>query len=189
MKHFWESIDGWFNFQGIYGSQVALANDGAHFVEVGAWLGKSTSFMAVEIINSDKKIQFDVVDTWKGSTEHWNHPDIKKHGTILHKFNENTRSVRHIINPIQKPSVEASKLYKDKSLDFVFIDAAHDFKNVKNDILAWFPKIKINGTLAGHDIHFNGVRRAVNEVLKEYDVYRNSWLVRKNPFKQSLISH
>ena len=64
MEHFYQNIQGWFSFAGIYSDQVKLAQDGAHFVEVGAWLGKSTAFMGVEIINSGKKIKFDVIDIW-----------------------------------------------------------------------------------------------------------------------------
>ena len=42
----------------------------AHFVEIGSYKGRSSSYMAVEIVNSGKSITFDCVDTWKGSEEH-----------------------------------------------------------------------------------------------------------------------
>ena len=49
----------------------------AHFVEVGSYKGRSTSFMAVEIANSGKQIKFDCVDTWEGSPEHQEGGDIE----------------------------------------------------------------------------------------------------------------
>lgn len=67
-------------------------------------------------------------------------------------------------------SISASKRFKDNSLDFVFIDAAHDYESVKADILAWLPKVKNNGILAGHDYYpehpeYCGVYQAVHEIF------------------------
>ena len=57
-KHFFRNIDGWFarEQQLLYKNQVKQANDGYHFVEIGSWKGRSSSYMGVEIINSGKKI-------------------------------------------------------------------------------------------------------------------------------------
>ena len=149
--------------------------DGAHFVEVGSWKGRSSAFMAVEVINSNKNIKFDCVDTWLGSEEHLDpnnryfNPELVKDRDWLFKyFLNSTQTVSHIINPIRKTSIEASNLYQDRSLDFVFIDAAHDYENVKADIEAWYPKVKIGGYIGGHDYpEFEGVKRAVDEFLKQ----------------------
>jgi hypothetical protein len=72
MEHFYnENIFGenWFDYSELYKSQVNKAIDGSHFVEVGSWKGRSSAFMAVEIINSGKKIKFDCVDTWTGTED------------------------------------------------------------------------------------------------------------------------
>ena len=45
-------------------------------MEVGSFLGKSAVFMAVEIINSGKRIKFDCIDHWKGSEEHCDNENI-----------------------------------------------------------------------------------------------------------------
>lgn len=50
---------------------------------------------------------------------------------------------------IRKTSEEASKYFKDNSLDFVFIDGDH--MDVANDIKYWEPKVKIGGYVMGHD--------------------------------------
>lgn len=49
------------------------------------------------------------------------------------------------------PSVKAAKRFEDESLDFVFIDADHSDRAVREDIAAWLPKVKIGGLLCGHD--------------------------------------
>jgi predicted O-methyltransferase YrrM len=66
---------------------------------------------------------------------------------------------------IKKTSVEAAKIVEDCSLDFVFIDANHSYKSVKEDIEAWLPKVRVGGLLTGHDYsnQFPGVVRAVKE--------------------------
>lgn len=51
------------------------------------------------------------------------------------------------------PSLEAVKTISDSSLDFVYIDGDHEPPAPKQDIEAWWPKVKIGGYLAGHDIH------------------------------------
>ena len=53
MKHFYQDIQGWFDFQNLYKDMVRKHNN-AKFVEVGAWKGKSTCFLAVEILNQKK---------------------------------------------------------------------------------------------------------------------------------------
>ena len=43
----------------------------------------------------------------------------------------------------------------DGSVDLAFIDAAHDYRNVRADVLAYWPKLKPDGVLAGHDfLHY-----------------------------------
>jgi predicted O-methyltransferase YrrM len=61
-------------------------------------------------------------------------------------------------------SLDAAKLIPDESLDFVFIDANHDYEFVKEDINAWFPKVRRDGIVSGHDYKsFEGVTKAVDE--------------------------
>lgn len=48
-------------------------------------------------------------------------------------------------------SHEQAASFDDGFLDFAYIDANHDYKWVKQDVEAWWPKIKPGGILAGHD--------------------------------------
>lgn len=176
MEHFHTTIQGWTDFEDIYQEMVASAVAPAHFVEVGSWTGRSAAFMAVEIVNSDKAIKFDCVDTWLGSHEHTDpssalfEPELANDKDWLYaNFLKNTQPALAFINPVRLPSVEAAALYADNSLDFVFIDAAHDYENVKADITAWYPKVKVGGTIAGHDYGWSGVHAAVNEYLVSVD--------------------
>jgi predicted O-methyltransferase YrrM len=163
MEHIYQNIDGWFSFPRLYSYAVEKFND-AKFVEIGAWLGKSTSYLAVEIANSNKNIEFYSVDTWEGSPEHVNDPLLQNDG-LWKSFLENTKSVSSYIKPLRMTSVEASKQFEDNSLDFIFIDGAHGYEYVKEDIEHWFPKLKKDGIIAGHDYNagWEGVNKAVDE--------------------------
>ena len=48
-------------------------------------------------------------------------------------------------------SVEASKLFADSQLDYIYIDARHDYAGVLEDLNAWWDKLKTGGLFAGHD--------------------------------------
>ena len=54
---------------------------------------------------------------------------------------------------IKKYSVEAAKEVPDGSLDFVYIDAAHDYDNVMKDLEAWTYKVRIGGIVSGDDFY------------------------------------
>lgn len=168
MNHFYENIQGWFGFIDFYQKMAKQLPNNSHIVEVGAWKGQSTAFMAVEIINSGKKIQFDVIDTWLGSEEGIHQTDTMIISNSLYQhFLDNMKPVEGYYTPRRMTSLEAASTYNDNSLDLVFLDAEHDYNNVREDILAWLPKVKFGGVLAGDDYASNwpGVVRAVNELL------------------------
>jgi hypothetical protein len=96
-----------------------------------------------------------------------------------------------IITFIKDTSFNAIKKVDDNSLDFVYIDAAHDYKNVKQDISIWFPKVKTGGVLGGHDMSANyiGLCRAVIEFVYENNLPINGknldwWVIKKTPKEQ-----
>lgn len=63
----------------------------------------------------------------------------------------------------------AAEQVEDGWADFVFIDAAHSYAAVKQDIEAWRPKVRPGGWLGGHDYHpaFPGVVKAVDEAFRK----------------------
>ena len=178
MNHFYKNIQGWFLYSRTYDLVINLARDGSHFVEVGSWRGRSTSYMAVNILNSGKKIQFDAVDTWEGTPNEDNHttdPAIIN-GTLYNEFLSNIAPVKDIINPIKMSSREAVSLYKDNSLDFVLIDGSHEYEEVKHDITEWLKKVKPGGIIAGDDYTnwWPGVVQAVNELVPTAQFFEES---------------
>jgi beta-1,4-mannosyl-glycoprotein beta-1,4-N-acetylglucosaminyltransferase len=178
-------VEGFFTDQDFefYRFAVAQAPAVAHFVEVGSFKGRSSSYMAVEIARSLKCIDFDCVDTWQGSEEHqvgaqFADADVIEN-RLLEKFIQNMEPAKGYYRPIQATSLEASQLYDNDSIDFVFIDAAHDYDNVKADILAWLPKVKPGGIVSGHDWPHPPVKQAVIECLGLVQTMGDCWYCRR----------
>src|SRR5690348_68447 len=62
----YEHVPGWFDFADIYDHILERARDGAVFAEVGAYLGRSSLYLASRIQRSGKNIRLYVVDRWDG---------------------------------------------------------------------------------------------------------------------------
>jgi predicted O-methyltransferase YrrM len=159
-------IPGYFNGEILYKKTADMFPDNSRFVEVGCLFGRSTCFMAQRLKKKHKKIRFDVIDTFEGSPEHY---PLLQGKSFYETFCRYMRAagVLDMLTVKQARSEKAAYDYADGSLDFVYIDAAHDFESVKRDIDAWLPKVKNGGILAGDDYipSWQGVIDAVNEKL------------------------
>ena len=66
---------------------------------------------------------------------------------------------------IRKASSDAVQHFKDRSLDFVYIDGDHNFKHVAEDIYEWAWKVRIGGVVSGHE-YFSTDPRAQNVICQ-----------------------
>jgi hypothetical protein len=179
MEHFYESIEGWFTFQQLYQSMVNQATDNSLFIEVGTWKGRSAAFMAVEILKSGKKIKFDCIDPFI-AVEGVPGFDIT-HEELKRTFIENMKPVEGHYTLYPEASPAPATYYKDKSVDFIFIDGSHTHEDVCADIMGWMPKMKIGGVISGHDYDelSCGVRSAVNQIFgdKNWSDGNGCWVI------------
>lgn len=175
MKHFYNNIFGFFNFQDIYSEMVDKFDNNSHFIEIGGFLGCSSVYMGVEILNSGKNIKFDVIDKWDFN---WK----LENGDVINTYTEfikNIKPLKKIIKPIKSFSKDIVDNYENESIDFIFIDADHEYEGIMNDIKIWYPKVKRGGIIAGHDYveAFSGVIKAVNEYFTDdFEIKGTSWL-------------
>lgn len=166
----WRDIDGYWT-QGdaeFYEHFVSHMPVGARVVEIGCFKGRSSRCLADLGIKYQKDLRITFVDTWEGSEEHQDLEDVKD-GSLFAQFVRNMDGID--FDFYRMPSVDTAEEFKDESLDFVFIDAAHDYENVCADIRAWLPKVKVGGVLAGHDWQHEPVRKAVDECLPDWQKF------------------
>jgi len=55
---------------------------------------------------------------------------------------------------IRKTSMEAVEDFADGSLDFIYIDANHDFRYIAEDLSEWTKKVRPGGIVSGHDYFY-----------------------------------
>ena len=85
------------------------------------------------------------------------------------------------VSVLRAYSLEASRLFVDGHFDTVYLDADHSEAAVYADILAWWPKVRRGGYLAGHDFldeqHLH-VKPAVERWLRDEGL--ELWAVTKD---------
>lgn len=126
----------------------------------GAEVGVFAGYYSKVLLENIPELKLLAVDNWEGS---WG-----RSRDDAYKALGNNPQVRII----EKSSVEAASQVPDDSLDFVYIDAAHDYEHVKQDIEAWYPKVRAGGVLCGDDYYHmrsgnTGVIDAVDEFVAE----------------------
>ena len=177
MDHFYNLPnmgEDWFTYLRLYKEMVSRFPTGSTFVELGAYKGKSISFLTVEVINSKKDINIFCVDSWDNkvfSDAGWGEG---LGDAAYNTFIKNIEPVKDKINYIKSVSWKASEQFEDKSVDFVFVDASHDYEDVVKDLEMWIPKIKDGGVLAGHDYFHKPIRDAVRYVIGDGN-YGDPW--------------
>jgi predicted TIM-barrel fold metal-dependent hydrolase len=179
MPSHYASIEGWFDFDDIYELALGRCRAPARFVEVGAYKGRSACYMAERIRELGLDVRFDVVDTFQGD-EHIGADDLWP------AFSDNLARAGLLsgVTAHRALSVDAAQEFAPNSLDFVFIDATHTLEAVSQDIAAWWPKLKADGLIAGHDYaYFPGVKGAVDGFVGRHGLWpafrtsRASWMI------------
>lgn len=162
IPHVYHTADGWFDFSNFYHEIAEWIPANGVWVEVGVYAGKSFSFAVVECLNRGKKVDFVAVDMFP---DEWIY--IGNKPPVYEQFCKTMEPFAGHYRVEVGQSVDIAKRFQDGSIDFVFIDAAHDYGSVKADIAAWLPKVKAGGIIAGHDYEVGhpGVIRAVDEAL------------------------
>lgn len=89
------------------------------------------------------------IDAWTAYKGYRDHVSQDKLDAMYQRTEQ--RMMNYSYSARKAFSQDAVKDFEDGELDFVYIDAAHDFVNVTLDIAAWEKKVRKGGIVAGHD--------------------------------------
>ena len=153
--------------------------------EIGVFRGESSLAMLeycdvkrLYLIDPFSKDIADKANSLDGTNIHLTSDLFKQTKSKLQKYEDKivwlTGTSDSVVNQIQ-----------DNELDFIFIDGAHDYVSVHNDLVLYYNKVKMGGIISGDDFSnkffSTGIRiiEAVNDVLPpigytEIDVYKHA---------------
>lgn len=147
------------NFYSFYEEIARWIPDGGTWVEIGLAWGESFRWGVCACLNEGKNVRMVGVDAFPDA---WHH-----NGTPMEQmFHNHMQPLSGHYETIRAESSEAAAHFADGTVDFVFIDANHTAEFVRRDVLAWLPKVKKGGIIAGHDYNPpHEVKQVVDEIF------------------------
>ncbi len=141
---------------------------------VGVEIGVASGTHSREILEGLNIKKLYLIDIWKSYLM-----DGVEVACYVNYYKKVLKEFNHYKNVeiLKEHSIDATS-HVPNNLDFVYIDGNHDYEAAKEDILCWYPKVRIGGVLAGHDYldKYSGVIQAVDEFtdMHNYDKNVNS---------------
>lgn len=188
----WQEIEGWFQWRSAQEEAARRFPAGSCFIEVGTYLGRSLCSLGEVVEQSGKTFTVIGIDTCRGSgpegprrKDYHGVAVAQGSGTFAGALHRNVIECGYgdTITLLIADSVSAARLFADDSVDWVHLDARHDYASVQTDIRAWLPKIKRGGWLSGDDydeVKWPEVVRAVGDALpgaSAWSVQQWRWIV------------
>ena len=173
----WREIEGWFQWRSAQEEAVRHFPAGSRFVEVGTYLGRSLCSLAEVVAQSHRSIALVGVDTCRGSgpegprgKDYHGAAVAQGGGTFAGALHRNIVECGYgdAVTLVIADSVAASRIFADRSIDWVHLDGRHDYAGVRADIDAWLPRVRTGGWLSGDDydeVKWPEVVRAVADRL------------------------
>lgn len=137
---------------------------------VVAELGVNRGEFSKAILEITEPNKLHLVDIW-GSNRY--HDDLLKE--VCDVFSTEIKSERVQIH--RKLSTDASSDFPDNYFDLIYIDTDHSYDTTRDELIAYAPKMKSRGMIAGHDYSMGnwissyhyGVIEAVHEFCLKFD--------------------
>lgn len=148
-----------FDFASFYYRIAQELPNGCRVCEVGVADGDSALYLAKCLHSMGKDFKLYMVD----SMDYGKYEQMK---TIYQNIIKS--GLGEYIEVVPYASLEASEMFNDNFFNFVYIDSSHTYPETAEEIRAWFPKVKDEFILAGHDYNMPPVFQSVEEVVPKF---------------------
>jgi predicted O-methyltransferase YrrM len=178
-------IEGWTYPDELWTLHEAVRNFPGYLpltvVEIGSWKGRSTVALAMGLRSRGHGKVY-AIDPHTGSREH-----IDAYGAVdtFGDFLQNIRNagVADFVEAIRSPSHDARVQFEPNSVNVLFIDGSHEYRDVLQDIDDWASRLTDPAVVAFNDPLYPGVYQALREtVLKKNSPYRDARYVANTLF-------
>jgi hypothetical protein len=189
-----EDLNGWHGNHNIFGELIREINP-HKIIEVGAWHGQSTINMAKVLKEDNRDCHITTVDTWLGALEFIGSDSGDRnlrykngYPQVYYQFLSNVihNEVQDYITPLPTTSLIAARWFKKEGItaDLIYIDASHDYEDVRSDLEAYWPLLNEGGIIFGDDYNENqwpGVVGAVDEffAFTTIETIDGFWVIKK----------
>lgn len=156
-------IDGWLSdSEGELLYQLAKkVPSGQAIVELGSWKGKSTVWLA-KGTEAGQRNKVHSIDPHSGSKAHISEGETNTYTAFTNNLTK--AGVQDIVVPLVNTSAEAVKRWRE-GIGLLWIDAMHEYEDVKRDFLSWEPHLLPGARVAFHDCDQAGPAQVVEEYI------------------------
>lgn len=140
-----------------------------NILELGAFLGRST-----RAICDNTNGFVTTVDLWTQE----NNLLVADFSATFAQFKDNLKEYIDKKLFLFKMSTDSAiEILQDNGhkFDFIFIDACHEYDQVSKDIKGCLELLSPSGIISGHDFNWEGVEKAVKELIPDYKLFSNIW--------------
>ena len=173
-------VEGWLALREAWELHAAVTRhpNPPTVVEIGSWKGRSTIALAAGVRQrGDGRVY--AVDPHQGIRR------LPELGTSWQGFVSNLRraGVSEYVEPLRMSSDQARGHFGSRSVDVLFVDGSHVYRDVLADVDGWSPRLAPGATVAFHDwSHYPDVRRALAERVLCESPFRRPSLVDSSLF-------
>ena len=127
-------------------------------VEIGTYRGRSAIALALGVESAGARKTVHTID-----------PFVEGEPRAEFLANLQRANVADLVASIQATSHAARPLFRDGTVNVLFVDGSHEYADVLQDIDDWTPALSANAVAAFNDPFLPGVRRALAERVLRFD--------------------